>query len=178
MANEEQNNPAQTGQAKSGLFERKPWLSTLLRVVVVVAMTDDKFVGAGGKRIGASPFERIFRLEKLRIDLRRAAQVEPTHAHHLVERQARIPGEHCHRSFIKRELHRDGPRRPHDWSRIVEPDAIAHHPISGHRGLGLAEGVGVDQRVTPTVAAEPDMRNECRAKKTDRGGVPASLVRG
>jgi membrane fusion protein (multidrug efflux system) len=38
MANEEQNNPAQTGQAKSGLFERKPWLSTLLRVVVVVAI--------------------------------------------------------------------------------------------------------------------------------------------
>jgi membrane fusion protein (multidrug efflux system) len=38
MANEEQNNPAKTGQAKSGLFERKPWLSTLLRVVIVVAI--------------------------------------------------------------------------------------------------------------------------------------------
>ncbi len=38
MANEEQNTPAQSGETKSGLFERKPWLSTLLRVLVVVAI--------------------------------------------------------------------------------------------------------------------------------------------
>jgi membrane fusion protein (multidrug efflux system) len=38
MANEEQNTPAQSGQPKAGLFERKPWLSTLLRVLVVVAI--------------------------------------------------------------------------------------------------------------------------------------------
>ena len=38
MANEEQNTPAQAGQPKAGLFERKPWLSTLLRVLVVVAI--------------------------------------------------------------------------------------------------------------------------------------------
>jgi len=38
MANEEQNTPATAGQPKAGLFERKPWLSTLLRVLVVVAI--------------------------------------------------------------------------------------------------------------------------------------------
>lgn len=38
MANEVQNTPATAGQSKSGLFERKPWLSTLLRVLVVVAI--------------------------------------------------------------------------------------------------------------------------------------------
>ncbi len=37
MANVEQNTPAPAVQ-KAGLFERKPWLSTLLRVLVVVAV--------------------------------------------------------------------------------------------------------------------------------------------
>jgi membrane fusion protein (multidrug efflux system) len=37
MANEEQKTPA-TVEPKTGLFERKPWLSTLLKVLVVVAV--------------------------------------------------------------------------------------------------------------------------------------------
>lgn len=37
MANEEQNTPA-TADLKSGLFQRKPWLSTLLKVVAVLAV--------------------------------------------------------------------------------------------------------------------------------------------
>jgi membrane fusion protein (multidrug efflux system) len=37
MANEVQNKPA-PAETKTGLFERKPWLSTLLRVVVVLAI--------------------------------------------------------------------------------------------------------------------------------------------
>jgi membrane fusion protein (multidrug efflux system) len=37
MANEEQKKPA-TAEHKAGLFERKPWLSTLLRVLVVLAL--------------------------------------------------------------------------------------------------------------------------------------------
>jgi membrane fusion protein (multidrug efflux system) len=37
MANEEQSTPV-TGVQKAGLFERKPWLSTLLRVLVVIAV--------------------------------------------------------------------------------------------------------------------------------------------
>jgi membrane fusion protein (multidrug efflux system) len=38
MANEEQNTQAKAGQPKAGLMERKPWLATLLRVLVVVAI--------------------------------------------------------------------------------------------------------------------------------------------
>jgi membrane fusion protein (multidrug efflux system) len=37
MANEDQNKPA-AADTKPGLFERKPWLSTLLRVLVVIAI--------------------------------------------------------------------------------------------------------------------------------------------
>lgn len=37
MVNEVQNKPA-TAERKAGLFERKPWLSTLLRVLVVLAL--------------------------------------------------------------------------------------------------------------------------------------------
>ncbi len=37
MANEEQNTPAQA-EPKAGLFERKPWLSHVLRIVVVLAI--------------------------------------------------------------------------------------------------------------------------------------------
>lgn len=37
MANEEQNTPAEAVQ-KAGLFERKPWLSTVVRVLVVVVV--------------------------------------------------------------------------------------------------------------------------------------------
>jgi len=38
MANEVQSTPAKADQPKAGLFERKPWLSNLLRVLVVVAI--------------------------------------------------------------------------------------------------------------------------------------------
>jgi membrane fusion protein (multidrug efflux system) len=37
MANEEQNTPAKA-EVKSGLFQRKPWLATLLKVLVVLAL--------------------------------------------------------------------------------------------------------------------------------------------
>ena len=37
MANEEQKTPAET-EHKPGLFERKPWLSTILRLLLVLAI--------------------------------------------------------------------------------------------------------------------------------------------
>src|SRR5688572_11668377 len=61
-------------------------------LMLVIAVADHEFMRAGGKSIGSRPLEWIFRLEKCRIQLGRAAQVEPSDVQHAVERDLRIFG--------------------------------------------------------------------------------------
>ncbi len=75
------------------MFVRAVLMAVVVAVImIVIAVTDLQGMRSGRQRVGAGPFERIFRLEDFRIELRRAVEVEAAYVEHVVERHVAVFG--------------------------------------------------------------------------------------
>ena len=61
-------------------------------IVVVIVVPDDEFVGADGEGVGAGPFEGVFGLEELGVDVDGATEVEAADVEDVVERDVGVLG--------------------------------------------------------------------------------------